>query len=175
MAIDLADLIDPLKREVSPPGTNLFPTAVEDEWLGQLSDSFWEAKLFGFFGTFTESDGLVQPITSGGLEFTRSEQQLIVLFAGIRVVRMAMINKNTLFRAQAGPVEFETQTSANLLNEVLKELQAKINLIYTVLGSLGTITDAYIDSLAERNYSIGAGNTAWWSADNSRRVGNRYF
>jgi hypothetical protein len=172
MAVDLADLIDPLKREVNPPGSNLYPDAVDDDWLGQLRDSFWEAKLFGFFDNYTETEGLVSPIT-GTTEIDRQSQQLNVLFAGIRVVRMALINTNTLFRAVAGPVEFETQNSANLLNEILKQLQAKINLIYSVLGELSATTTGYIDSLVERDFSLAYSDT-WWASSDSGGLGTRY-
>jgi len=39
MAIDLGDLVESLQREVSPPGTNLFPDAVDDEYFGHLTGS----------------------------------------------------------------------------------------------------------------------------------------
>lgn len=162
MAVDLADLIPSVQRETSPPGTDLFPDAVDDDWLGQLQDSFWEAKLFQFFDDYTETDGLVSPI-SGSEDLSREEQQLIVLFAGVRVIRMKLLNTNTNFRAKAGPVEFETSNSANLLKEILKGLQDKIDQIYDQLSdSLGSVQTAYINSGFARGTSIYLGDEAWW-------------
>lgn len=162
MAVDLNDLILPLTREVNPPGSNLYPDAVDDDWLGQLQDSFWEAKLYGFFGNFTEADGLVSPIT-GTTDLERTLQQLIVLFAGIRSIRMKMVNLNTLFRAKAGPVEFETQNSANLLNTIMKQLQDKIDTLLKSLADsiLGGTQTYYINSLIGRDYSYLYGYEEW--------------
>ncbi len=161
MAVDLSDeetLIASLKREVSPPGTDLFPTATDDEWLGQLQDSFWEAKLYGFFTNYTEADGFITPIT-GTDDLDRHYQELIVLFAGARVIRNELKNMNTLFRAQAGPVEFETQNSANLLIAILKDIRSKVDLAMAAIGTLGSTTVAYIDSLIGREDSILYGDT----------------
>lgn len=163
MAVDLADLIESLQRETSPPGTDLFPTATDDEWLGQLQDAFWAAKLHGFdaFDNYTEQDGLVFPI-SGDDELGREWQQLLVLFAGIRSIRMKLMNTNTSFRAQAGPVEFETANSANLLNEILRELQKQVDRLYDSLGDLGDSSTYYINGMISRSASIGYQDEYFW-------------
>lgn len=164
MAVDLADLIPSLQRETSPPGTDLFPDAGEEDWLGQLTDSFWEAKLFQFFGGYTSDvNGMVEPIDAAADDLSREDQQLIVLFAGIRSVRMKLMNTNTGFRAKAGPVEFETTNSANLLVEILKELQKKIDIIYAVLSSsLGQTQVYYFNSVVERTNSLLYGGEFNW-------------
>lgn len=161
MAVDLSDsdtLIASLKREVSPPGTDLFPTASDDEWFGQLQDSFWEAKLFGFFAGYTESDGLISPLL-GTTDLDRANQELIVLFAGARVIRNELKNMNTLFRAQAGSVEFETQNSAQLLVAILKDIRSKVDLALAAIGTVNSTTVAYIDSLIGREDSLYFGDT----------------
>lgn len=163
MAVDLSDLIPSLEREVSPPGSDLYPDAVDDDWLGQLEDSFWEAKLFGFFSNYTDSDGLVSPI-SGTEELSRELQQLIVLFAGIRSTRMKLMNMNTMFRAQAGPVSFETQQSANLLKGILDGLEAKINSLLDALPDsiLGDASSTYyINALFARTDALNYGYEEW--------------
>lgn len=155
MAVDLADLLDSVKRECSPPGTDLFPDAIDDEWLGQLLDSFWEARLFGFFADFTaDDDGLVSPVTDGDDDMGRTDQALIILFAGARVIRNELKNTNTSFRAQAGPVEFEVQNSAQLLRDILKDIRSKVDLALAALGTINSTTVAYIDSLVGREDSI---------------------
>lgn len=160
MSVDLADLIPSLQRETSPPGDDLFPDAGEEDWLGHLLDSFWEAKLFEFFSGYTaDADGLVTPIDAGDDDLARADQQLVVLFAGVRIVRMKLLNTNTNFRAKAGPVEFEQSNSASLLREILKGLQDKINAIYGLLSdSLGSTQDYYFNAVIERTYSIGWGD-----------------
>lgn len=163
MAIDLGDLIESLEREVSPPGTDLFPDAVEDEYFGHLQDSFWEVKLDGIeaFENYTESEGLVTPVT-GTTELTRDLQQLIVLYAGIRIVRNTLRNINTLFRSVAGPVEFETQTSASVLTAILNELQMRRNFILNRLSDIGAVDTTYIDMVITRDLSQGTEGGTWW-------------
>lgn len=160
MSVDLAELIPSLKREVNPPGTDLFPTATDDDiWLGHLIDSFWEAKLFGFFKTYTSnSDGLVAPL-NGLIDLGRDWQELIVLFAGGRIIRNELKNTNTSFRAVAGPVEFEVQNSAQLLRDILHDIRSKIDLALAALGAINSTTVAYIDSLIGREDSIYYGET----------------
>jgi len=154
MAVDLADLIDALTTEVNPPGSDLFPDATEDQWVSNLQNSFWEAKLYGFFDDHTESDGLISPLTVGNADLARDQQQLIVLFAGLRVIRNELKNTNTGFRAKAGPVEFETQNSANLLRDVLRDIRSKVDLILANLSDLSSTTTTYIDSLVGRDNSL---------------------
>lgn len=163
MAIDLGDLVESLQREVSPPGTNLFPDAVDDEYFGHLQDSFWEVKLDGIevFDNYTESEGLVTP-TAGTTELTRDLQQLIVLYAGIRIVRNALRNINTLFRSVAGPVEFETQQSATVMKAILEELQIRRNFVLNRLSDIGSVDSTYIDMVITRDLSQGTQGGTWW-------------
>jgi len=163
MSIDLGDLIESLEREVSPPGTDLFPNAVEDEFFGHLQDSFWEVKLDGIeaFDNYTEAEGLVSPVT-GVVELTRDLQQLVVLYAGIRIVRNELRNINTLFRSVAGPVEFETQQSASVLTAILAELQQRRNFVLTRLSDIGAVDASYIDMVITRDLSMGTNGGTWW-------------
>lgn len=163
MAIDLGDLIESLQREVSPPGSDLFPDATDDDWFGHLQDAFWEVKLDGItsFNNYTESDGLVSPV-SGTTELTRDLQQLVVLYAGIRILRSTMRDIKTTFRAQAGPVEYETQQSATLLRAIFDELASKRNLILNRLSDVGAVDTAYIDMIYQRDLSMGTEGGTWW-------------
>lgn len=161
MAVDLGDLIESLQREVSPPGENLFPDATDDEWFGNLQDSFWDARLDGLLEGYTEQDGQVTPI-SGDVELTRDLQQIVVLYAGIRIVRNHLRALNTLFRAKAGPVEFETQKSAQMLAGLLDELRERRRILLTRLGDMGVTDSFYIDALIARDESLRWGDTYWW-------------
>src|SRR4051812_31680007 len=121
MAVDLSDLIDPLKREINSPGTDSFPNASDDDFLGYLEDSFWEGRLDGItvLTPFTESEGIVTNLTDGGEDIGRDLQQLLVLYAGIRIIRNQLMVLNTMFHAEAGPVQFEIQKSAQVLKGIL--------------------------------------------------------
>lgn len=163
MSIDLTDLIPAVQAETSPPGTNLYPDAVDDDWLLRLQNAFWEAKLFGFaqLSNYTESDGTVRPIT-GDTDLPREEQQLLVLFAAYSSVQMSLMNTSTAFTAKAGSVEFSTQNSANLLVTLANQIQAKIQLLYQMLSTLGRVTDGYFDGTSARDFALAYGDVGWW-------------
>ena len=160
MAVDLEDLIDPLTREVSPPGSDLFPNATDAEWTGNLSDGFWECILDGVITGYTESDGLVSP-SSGTEDLSRDLQQLIVFYAGFRIVRNQLRDVATLFRAKAGGVEYEKQQAATLLRALLDELTRKRTLLLDRLSDVGAVDSYYADAVADRSASISYGDTFW--------------
>lgn len=160
MAVDLFDLVEPLKREVSPPGEDLFPNATDDDYFGNLQDAFWDARLDGLLEEYTESDGSITPI-SGSTDMTRDLQQVIVLYAGVRIVRNHLRALNTVFRSKAGPVEFETQKAASVLKALLDELRTRRNTVLSRLSDVGGVDSYYIDALLERDESIYYEDTYW--------------
>lgn len=160
MAVDLGDLVDVLKRAVSPPGTDLFPNATDDNYVGYLSDAFWEVRMLGMLGAWTESDGSVSPVT-GTVELPREQQQFLILFAAINIVTNELKNMETLFRTKAGPVEFETQKAGALLRDVLTDLKDRRTIVERYLFGIGAITDYYIDAVSAREDSMRYGFT-WW-------------
>lgn len=160
MAIDLGEFVESLKREISPPGENLFPDATDDDFLGNLQDAFWDAKLDGLLSGYTEAEGAVSAI-SGTENIPRELVQLVIAYAGIRIVRNQLRSLNTLFRAQAGPVEFEQQKSAQLLKGLLDELRERRILVLARLGDMGLTSSYYIDSLVARDNSFAAGDAYW--------------
>lgn len=129
MSVELSEYVSALKREVQPPGSNLFGDVTNSEWVGYLGDAFWEARLDGFLTRWNAvengpGDVTVEPVSAGDDDLPRQYIALVVLYAGIRVLRNKILNTNTGFRAKAGPVEFEQQNSANLLSEMLKQLKS---------------------------------------------------
>jgi hypothetical protein len=153
MAVDLYDHVPSLLREVNPPGTNVFSSVSEDDMVGYLSDAFWEASLDGFVQDWTcDEDGQIKPLEVGGEELPRSQVSLIVLYAGIRVLRNRILNMNTQFAAKAGPVEFEQQNSATMLVEQLKQLRATKERLLDKVES-GVSLDMAVDALSVRTYS----------------------
>lgn len=147
MAVDLIDYVPSLKREIQPPGVELFASVTNDEWVGYLADAFWEARLDGFLvGYATDEDGTaIEPLT-GTTEIPRQQIALIVLYAGIRVLRNKILNTKTMFRGKAGPTEFEQQTSATMLAEMLKQLKETKDRILVELDEFATgvhVLDAF--------------------------------
>lgn len=52
----------------------------------------------------------------------REDLAMVILYAGIKMLRNRILNTDTSFKAKAGPVEFERQSSATMLAEMLKQL-----------------------------------------------------
>lgn len=98
---------------------------------GYLADAFWEVRMDGFVEPFScDPDGIVTPV-SGDDEIGRDQIALVCLYAGIKIIRNRLIEQPSRTRSKAGPVEFEQDFSANLLVEMLKELQStRVRLLY---------------------------------------------
>lgn len=158
MAVDLSDLVDLLRSEVDAPGEDSFPEAVEDDWVNQLRSGFWEVVLDGVLTNYTESDGIVTP-TSGTTDLPRDIQQLVIFYAGVRVIRNKLRTMGTAFRAKAGPVEYETQNSAQVFKSILDELVRKRNTVLSRLSDLGYADTYYIDMIIARDESIAYGDS----------------
>lgn len=161
MAVDLSELIGSLRREVNPPGGDAFPDANDASYLGYLQDAFWEVRLDGMLAGFNELDGIVKPETAGDPDLSRDLQQLLVLYGGIRMVRTQLTNLNTVFRAKAGAVEYETQQSAQVLKAILDELKSRRALVLERLSDLGVVPTYYIDGVSAREHSIDSALTYW--------------
>lgn len=117
---DLANLIEPLKRELAVPGDfeTVFPNTGDDGLLDSLADGFAEAQLDGYFGDYTLDleTYLTTPDTSaaGGA--------LIVLYSGMRIIRAQMRALNVSEKYQAGSTAYEISRSSMLLREELQYL-----------------------------------------------------
>lgn len=152
MAVNLSDLVDSLQREVSPPGSNLYPAMDESQWIGHLSDAFWEARLSGVLAGYTEENGVVIPQHPGAPDLPRELQQLIVLFAGFRIALTAFQNVNSSYRAKAGPVEYEVQKSAQTLRGLLDALRSRMDVVLNVLAETGQTNTLVFDRAIQTSY-----------------------
>lgn len=124
MAVDLATLVPSLSREINPPGTDVLEDLTPAQVVGYLTDAFWEARLDGFLKEWTcDSSGEVTPVNVGGEDLGRADQALVVLYAGVKILRNQILNTRTAWRAKAGPVEYEYESSATMLAEMLKQLK----------------------------------------------------
>lgn len=156
MAVDLIDHVPSLVREVNPPGTPRFEGVNDEEWLGYLTDAFWEARLDGFMSGYTcDEEGIVTHETDPDREFPRYLVGLIVLYAGIRVLRNSILNTSQSFSATAGPVQYSTQNSATVLAELLKMLQERRKELLAEVENLPTPT-YYFDAYTQRQHNVGS-------------------
>jgi hypothetical protein len=150
VATDLSEYVDSLRREVEPLGSDAFAAVINSQWTSYLSDAFWEAKLDGFF---TEWSCDVDGIVDGNTEFPRQGIQLCVIYAGVRVLRNKVLNTSTKFRAKAGDVEYEQESGALMLSEMLKQLKAQKEMLLTRAEETGS-TVAVFDALSVRENSM---------------------
>ena len=161
MAVDLSEeqYIASLQREVTPLGASLFSNVSDDVWVGYLTDAFWEAKLDGFMEGYIEDEGEIVH-ESGGPDLDRRFVALIVLYAGIRVLRNRILNMNTGFRAKAGPVEFEQQNSATMLAEMLKQLRSTKDRVLEELDEWEATKTMVLDALSVRTFD----SASYWGS-----------
>ena len=162
MAVDLIDYVPSLKREVQPPGSALFASVTDGEWVGYLSDAFWEARLDGLLEGYVvegydpeaPEDSTIAPASAGGAEIDGRGMALVVLYAGIKVLRNRILNMQAGFRAKAGPVEYEQNgAAATVLTEMLKQLRATKDRILEELDATGVITNVVmLDTYSTRLY-----------------------
>jgi hypothetical protein len=169
---------------VNPPGSDLFPDATDDDWIGSLTDAFWELRLFGMLIGFEENAAarggpvsfiaaIVTPIDAlegydqptgyaPDADLGRDLQQLIVLWAGYKTVLTRFSTIQSVFRAKAGPVEYEVQQAATVLKALLDALKARIDAVMYNLSTWGAHTRvAVLDSVIQRSYAQATRET-WW-------------
>lgn len=183
MAVDLANLVEPLQIEVQAPGGNAYADATEDDYIGALINAFWEIRLYGFLSDYEEdaasrggpaefSIGIVTPLKvdptyddpfgySIDQDMPRELQQLIVLWAAWKIALNNMATINSVFRAKAGPVEYETQQAASVLTAVLDQLKTRILYLIENLPTGTRAGTAVFDAVIERTYSQAVGDV-WW-------------
>lgn len=160
MAVEVSDLVDLLQASVNPPGSDIFPDALTSDWENNLRNAFWEAVLDGLIVGYTEEDGSITPIT-GTTELPKQLQQLVILYAGVTVVRNYLMNLRTVFRSKAGPVEYEVQQSASVLKGLLDELISRRTFLLTALKEQDETNSYYFDSAIARDQSMRWGDTFW--------------
>jgi hypothetical protein len=166
MATNVNDLIPGLAREINPPGFEQYPDALPSDFVGYVTDGFWEGRLMGVFEGYTIKDGaeLLTPdsgtfITdSTDADFPEPDQMFCIIIAGFRLLQRKALNLAANFRAQAGPVEYEQQVSATVLREILQSLERRLEQ-YKELYSDALSPDVfyYMDGVAQSSYALVAG------------------
>jgi hypothetical protein len=160
MSVDLSKYVSQLEAEVNPPGTDLFPDAINSDWVLRLRNGFWNARLDGFLTGFTEnadgqSAGIVSATQPSGAELDQIGIQLIIFYATLNTVTARLSQLNTTFRVSAGGgLSFETQFSSNVLRDLLKELTDRRKQLIQWMSQEGWIPIGYMDAYTERDYGI---------------------
>ena len=162
MATTVASMVPQLDREINAPGAELFSTASGAQKVGYIKDGFWEARLLGMLESYTQTDGtefatppgdVIKAIADDG-DLPEYLQQLVVIVAALKMVRMKILNLAINFRAQAGPVEYEQQASATTLRSVLATLEMRVNELKELYSEeLGQGPFVYFDSVLQRESS----------------------
>lgn len=160
MAVDLFDLVEPVKAAVNVPGGNLFPNASEDTWVQVLANAFWTARLAGLFTDYRETEGSIVPIT-GTTDLGREHQQLIVLYSAYNTVRARLLALPSGKRLKAGPVESETQFSAAVLQALLKDIRSELDQAVSVLAANDATTVQVFDLIFQRDQALLHGDGYW--------------
>ncbi len=153
-------------REINIPGDEQLPTVSAGSKLGYIEDGFWDARLSGMLGTFGVFDGadLVPPGTTGKLYFSDTatkaddlEKQfwmLVVIIAGLRLLRLKIMDLSVNFTAEAGPASYEQQASATVLRAILANLQGRVQeLKGQYSDEFGSDVFILMDGIAQANYA----------------------
>lgn len=154
---DLSDLIPSLERVVAPPGqfATLYPAAGSNDMLGLLMDGLAEAALDGFFYSapiIWTDDGITTP------DLGRGQQALVVIYAGDRFLKAELKNVNTTTRYKAGSVEYEVQSGASIIAEILRENAARKTQLIIQQSEIG-VSAAFM--MAD-SYLINAVGGGWY-------------
>jgi len=157
--MDLTDLVPSLKRALAAPGEfdSTFPESSDADLAGTLADAVAECQLDGFFGNLTLS--LADSTTTPDL--TTPQQALVILYAMSRVVTARISNLRNRTRYKAGPVESETEQSATVLVQLLKDVRARKQQILddARIGNLATafqMVDMYIAKSIDSGHGASA-------------------
>lgn len=143
---DLADSVDGLKRIMARPGTfaSLFPETTDDDLADTMVDGLAHAQLDGLLNDYIYDDvaGEVGP------DLTPAQIALVTMYAGATLLRAELLNRKTHRRYEASGAVFEEDQATNILRDLLKGLEGRINAIIAVASDVGAgaafyMADAY--------------------------------
>lgn len=123
---NVADLVEPLKREVAVPGTfdSVYPNTTDTDLEGSLADAFGTAQISGYFLDQVISDLDDDPVTVTP-DLSPAGRALVVIFAAERILTSQIMSLKQRVAYEAGPVKYETENSATVLVEILKQMRLR--------------------------------------------------
>lgn len=163
MATLVSALRAQLGREINPPGFEQYPDITNTQLDGYIKDGFWEIKLFGMLGVFTQTDGteLATPpgdiikLTADDGDFPEQFQQLVVIGSALKLIRMKLLTLAVNFKAEGGPISYDQQASATTLRAVLATLEQRLQSLKQIYSDeIGGGVFLYYDSTLQRNQSV---------------------
>lgn len=163
MATPLSDMREALKREINVPGFPQLPNISNTQLDGYIADGFWEARLLGLLSGYTQTDGTELATPIGPIIFKISDdsdlppeyQVLVIIVAGLKLLRLKALNLAVSLRAHAGPVEYEQQVSATVLREILQSLERRMRELLLYHSELqGSGAFQYFDGELQRTSSM---------------------
>lgn len=162
MATTIVSMIPQLDREINAPGVELFATASSAQKLGYIKDGFWEARLLGMLEGYALTDGteFATPIgdnihaTVDDGDLPEYYQQMVVIVAALKMIRLKILNLAINFKAEAGPVAYEQQASATTLRSILATLEGRVKQLQEIYSDeIGGGAFIYFDSVMQRETS----------------------
>ena len=161
---DLRTLVEPLKREVAVPGTydDVFPNTDDNQLAASLADALGEAQLQGFFGDLTltvtlDSTNAASFETSKDL--SAAGGALLVIFAGMRILRTQLRTISQAATYKAGNVEYSTANMTSVVRDELKALRDRLDLLVLQgrrSGRAVSVEDGYAGKITAYDGSLGA-------------------
>lgn len=149
---NLEDLVEPLKREVAVPGTfdTVYKSTSDVDLEGSLADAFGAAQIDGFFlnQTITDPDAEVQAVTP---DLSPAGKAVIVIYAAERILTAQIMSLKQRVAYEAGPVKYETENSASVLSEILKQMRLRRTQILDSVQSMQyAVSISTVDMYADR-------------------------
>jgi hypothetical protein len=131
---DLAAYTTSVRNILARPGMfdTIFPETTDDGLVGLLQDALAECHMEAtLLGYEADSNAQVRPAMMSG------EIALVVLYAGIRMIRAELLNRISSSKYVAGPVSAETTYATNVLRDIMKALEVQKDAVTTKLTTLG--------------------------------------
>lgn len=121
--MDLANLVPSLQRALAAPGEfdTFFPDSTPDDLAGTLADGLAEAQLDGFLSAIS----LNVTDNSTDLDLAVPQQALVILYSAARVLAARVSNLKNRTHYKANGVEADSEQSASVLVELLRETAAR--------------------------------------------------
>lgn len=142
-----SELVEPLKRAIATPGgfDEAYPDSDDDILFSYLTDAFGEIRLDGLFseGSVDWVTGEFDPVLSQG------EAALVVIYASMNILGTQIRNTGTRNKYVAGPVQYETEFSAGVLQASLNAMNDRKKQLLKGANSSGVpwFGDAYVGRL----------------------------
>lgn len=162
MATPVSTLREMLRREINVPGFEQLPDISASQLDGYIADGFWETRLLGILDDYTLTDGtefatppgMVIKKSSDDTDLPTQYQMMVIIVAGMRLIRLKALNLAVNFSASAGPVEYEQQTSATVLRAILDALESRLKVLQASYSDLFSGHMDYFDGELQRERAI---------------------